>query len=280
MTTRFSSCHEGGRRTAVSLVVPVQKLSLLSIVLVSAVISPSCQAFLQAPVRGVEAAKARSSPLPSTAFVSRGAAKVVPRDLAAAASGGRVQSGGRSHANAARLSMRFIPTDEVLSRNGDHDLRPTIASEASLDRAATTDPLQGSDLVQLSIWPHGPLGCVVDESLATYDDNTDASTAPSIHPPVYVFVSAIKAGGHAERAGLRVGDVLVECTDLFGQLTDATCLGVEKVYVLEVWVRPGSVVPVSALQLGSTTYDVVAMLMTALLRSTIVMDCTSHSVLL
>jgi PDZ domain len=130
--------------------------------------------------------------------------------------------------------MRFIPTDEVQSEGDDGTSSSTTLTPdaASLDpnkSRAEKDPLLGSDLVQLSIWPHAPLGCVVEECLATYDNS--AAAVDDLHPPVFVFVSAVKTGGYAERAGLRVGDVLVECTDLFGQLTDATCLGVEKVYV-------------------------------------------------
>jgi hypothetical protein len=238
--TGISSCQGGGRRAA-STLFPVQKLSLLPILLITAVSYPSCQAFqapLHVPVsagavaRRNNGANARSS-LTSTAF-SRGATSAVQSDHTAV-------SRGRSHANVVGLSMRFIPTDEVRSNDDDNDGSPTTiatTSQLSVDpksRAGTANPLQGSDLVQLSIWPHAPLGCVVEESLATYDDDDDdddkdASSALP-HPPLYVFVSALKAGGHAERAGLRVGDVLVECTDLFGQLTDATRLGVEKVYV-------------------------------------------------
>jgi PDZ domain len=137
--------------------------------------------------------------------------------------------------------MRFIPTDEVQSEGdeGSRSSSSTLTTEAaSLDpntsRGAEKDPLQGSDLVQLSIWPHAPLGCVVEECLAAYEDYS-AAAVDDDHRPVYVFVSAVKSGGYADRAGLRVGDVLVECTDLFGQLTDATRLGVEKVYVFFVW---------------------------------------------
>jgi hypothetical protein len=94
-------------------------------------------------------------------------------------------------------------------------------------------PWSGAEMLRLSIFPHAPLGCVVEESLATYEkkEGAGSSTATSAPPPAYVFVSSVKPGGYADQAGLKVGDVIVECSDLFGTLMDATHLGVERVYV-------------------------------------------------
>ena len=58
---------------------------------------------------------------------------------------------------------------------------------------------------------HVPLGCTVEESLHV-DDN-------------FIFISKLTKKGHAEGAGLEVGDVVVGVTGLFGELActiDAT----------------------------------------------------------
>jgi hypothetical protein len=99
---------------------------------------------------------------------------------------------------------------------------------------SSAPPLAGAELLRLSVFPHAPLGCVVEESLASYEDDAEAADEESPAappPPAYVFVSSVKPGGNADRAGLRAGDVIVECSDLFGALADATRLGVERVCV-------------------------------------------------
>jgi predicted metalloprotease with PDZ domain len=61
---------------------------------------------------------------------------------------------------------------------------------------------------------HRPLGCTVEESL-NEDDG-------------YVFISKLTEGGFADKAGLKVGDVVVGMTGLFGQVTVVMDSGVEK----------------------------------------------------
>jgi hypothetical protein len=61
---------------------------------------------------------------------------------------------------------------------------------------------------------HRPLGCTVEESMDTLEN--------------YVFVSKVIPGGFADRAGIRLGDVIVEVTGLFGDMTPVLESGVDK----------------------------------------------------
>jgi hypothetical protein len=71
-------------------------------------------------------------------------------------------------------------------------------------------------LVKKELAEHKPLGCTVEESLDTESD------------PTVVFVSKIVPGGNADKAGIRVGDVLVGVTGLFGEMTPILKAGIEK----------------------------------------------------
>jgi len=62
---------------------------------------------------------------------------------------------------------------------------------------------------------HVPLGCTVEESLHEDDD--------------YLFISKVTAESHAERAGLKVGDVIVGVTGLFGEMEVTIDADVEKI---------------------------------------------------
>ena len=53
----------------------------------------------------------------------------------------------------------------------------------------------------VSLLPHKPLGCTIEESLADGQ---------------YVFLSHVTPGGSADQAGLQVGDVILACTNFFG----------------------------------------------------------------
>ena len=59
------------------------------------------------------------------------------------------------------------------------------------------------ELLRLELPEFRPLGCTVEESLDTESD------------PKVVFVSKVVEGGNAEKAGLRVGDVVVGVNGLF-----------------------------------------------------------------
>ena len=92
----------------------------------------------------------------------------------------------------------------------------TTANITEEEEQQTTTPSSGSriealfpgDNVQvltIELIEHVPLGCTVEESL-NEDDNC-------------LFVSKLTKEGNAEKAGLKVGDVVVGMTGLFGELT-------------------------------------------------------------
>lgn len=94
-------------------------------------------------------------------------------------------------------------------------VRLRSASELEVDELLDSNPVfAGSKMIDLSIFPHRPLGCTIEESLAGEG---------------YVFVAKVVSGGCAERAGLREGDVIVGLSNVFGEVTDALSEGVEKV---------------------------------------------------
>lgn len=71
--------------------------------------------------------------------------------------------------------------------------------------------LPRAKILTIEMAKHVPLGCTVEESLHV-DDN-------------FIFISKLTKKGHAEGAGLEVGDVVVGVTGLFGELActiDAT----------------------------------------------------------
>ena len=91
-----------------------------------------------------------------------------------------------------------------------------------------------AELVTLEISKHRPLGCTVEESLAKVEegenenddlDNNDNSISNRFPP---VFVSKVTEDGYAEQAGIKVGDVVVAVTGLFGDLEVVAGLGVDK----------------------------------------------------
>lgn len=82
--------------------------------------------------------------------------------------------------------------------------------------------LKGAQYLELEVFPHKPLGCTAEESLADGD---------------YVFVSTVKPGGNAELAGMETGDVIVGVTGLFGEFEEVVG-SIDKVKGL-VAARPG-----------------------------------------
>jgi C-terminal processing protease CtpA/Prc len=73
---------------------------------------------------------------------------------------------------------------------------------------------EGGEILTFEMVDHRPLGCTIEESLDKNDD--------------YVFISRITPDGNADKAGLKVGDVVVGVTGLFGGLTIVMDSGVEK----------------------------------------------------
>ena len=71
-----------------------------------------------------------------------------------------------------------------------------------------------AEIITTVLPQHAPLGCTVEESL---NDNDD-----------YIFISKLRKKGHAEGAGLEVGDVIIGVTGLFGKLECTIDANVEK----------------------------------------------------
>ena len=71
-----------------------------------------------------------------------------------------------------------------------------------------------TETLTIEMTEHVPLGCTVDESLHEEDD--------------FIFISKLTTNGHAEEAGLQVGDVIVGVTGLFGELISTIDVDIEK----------------------------------------------------
>jgi C-terminal processing protease CtpA/Prc len=71
-----------------------------------------------------------------------------------------------------------------------------------------------TETLTIEMAEHVPLGCTVDESLHEDDD--------------FIFISKLTINGHAEEAGLQVGDVIVGVTGLFGELVSTIDTDIEK----------------------------------------------------
>lgn len=114
-----------------------------------------------------------------------------------------------------------FPVSPLLSRS----FRETLLSGTQQSRETSTlqtqselCPLEGAEILKFELQTHRPLGCTVEESLATTIDNKR-----------FVFISKVKEDGNAERAGLRVGDVIIQINGLFGEMEDVSGLGLNKV---------------------------------------------------
>ena len=71
-----------------------------------------------------------------------------------------------------------------------------------------------AEILTITMDDHVPLGCTVEESLHEDDD--------------FIFISKLTKGGNAEEAGLKVGDVIVGVTGLFGDIICTIESDVEK----------------------------------------------------
>jgi hypothetical protein len=85
-----------------------------------------------------------------------------------------------------------------------------------------------ASLITVTFIDHRPLGCTIEESLATTQTLDDGcnSTASDMAP--FVFVSKVQSYGFADIAGLKPGDVLVGVTGLFGEMENVTHAGIDK----------------------------------------------------
>ena len=98
-----------------------------------------------------------------------------------------------------------------LSESLQHD-----SSEFEVVLTRVRDVYPKANIAAIELKEHKPLGCTVEESLDTDND------------PSVVFVSKLVIDGNAEKAGVKVGDVLVGVTGLFGEMTPVWQSGVEK----------------------------------------------------
>jgi len=72
-----------------------------------------------------------------------------------------------------------------------------------------------AEILTLTMDDHIPLGCTIEESLHENDD--------------FIFISKLTQDGNAEGAGLKVGDVIVGVTGLFGDLISTLETDAEKI---------------------------------------------------
>jgi len=93
-----------------------------------------------------------------------------------------------------------------------------IEASAEEELPKLTGSLADSRLQEFELKEHKPLGCSVEESLA---DEPDGSK--------YVFVAEVKNGGNAEKAGIKMGDVIVQLSGTFDEVVDVAGLGIEKI---------------------------------------------------
>jgi len=81
-----------------------------------------------------------------------------------------------------------------------------------------TGCLKDRALHEFELKYHKPMGCSVEESLADEPDGAN-----------YVFVAEVHKDGHAAKAGLRMGDVIVQLSGTFDEVVDVAGLGIDKI---------------------------------------------------
>ena len=120
-----------------------------------------------------------------------------------------------------QLSTFFPLYSEVQSPS--YTLGIGFSDEDDIDNLPNlSGPLEKCILQQFTLNEHKPLGCSVEESLAV---ETDENTK-------YVFVSEVKKGGNAAKAGLKEGDVIVQLSGTFDELVDVAGLGIDRIQSL------------------------------------------------
>jgi len=91
-------------------------------------------------------------------------------------------------------------------------------AEAKNDLPTLSGSLAGSDCLEFILQQHKPLGCSVEESLASEADGSK-----------YVFVAEVKEDGIAQKAGIEVGDVIVQLSGTFDEVLNVAGLGLDKI---------------------------------------------------
>ena len=93
----------------------------------------------------------------------------------------------------------------------------TVSPVASSSSTQVEDLIQeDTEILELSLKDHRPLGCTVEESLGKRYGNV-------------VFCTKVTPGGFAEKAGVQIGDVFLAVSGMFGALEDVTGAGIERV---------------------------------------------------
>eukprot|EP00580_Thalassiosira_gravida_P001272 CAMPEP_0201604166 /NCGR_PEP_ID=MMETSP0492-20130828/4389_1 /ASSEMBLY_ACC=CAM_ASM_000837 /TAXON_ID=420259 /ORGANISM="Thalassiosira gravida, Strain GMp14c1" /LENGTH=313 /DNA_ID=CAMNT_0048068131 /DNA_START=102 /DNA_END=1043 /DNA_ORIENTATION=- len=106
----------------------------------------------------------------------------------------------------------------VDSAEDENDDASTTNANANEKLPQLEGSLKSSFLLEFELVEHKPLGCSVEESLANEEDGSK-----------YVFVAEVNNGGNAAKAGLKKGDVIVQLSGTFSEVTDVTGLGIEKI---------------------------------------------------
>lgn len=86
-------------------------------------------------------------------------------------------------------------------------------NDDDLDTNITEKKETNEEFIDITLTQHKPLGCTIEETLAVEDQNA-------------VFVSRIIKGSNADKAGLKVGDVIQKVSGVFesNKLEDVSCI--------------------------------------------------------
>lgn len=87
--------------------------------------------------------------------------------------------------------------------------------------------LDVSSLIEFHLKQHKPLGCIVEESLASVTVSEEDALEGYEKP---VFISKIKEGSFADLAGLKVGDVIMKISGMFEEdMEDVSGVGLSRI---------------------------------------------------
>lgn len=127
---------------------------------------------------------------------------------------------------AAVTSQQQDPENDVFATAATTTI--VVDNDEDDDSWKTGFDLKNTEYLSLTLKQHKPLGCTVEESLSTSTSTTTTKqNNKSLH---YVFVTKVVEGGHAAKAGILPGDVIIGVTDMFGQETENVAgMGIDKV---------------------------------------------------
>lgn len=111
------------------------------------------------------------------------------------------------------FSRHYVVASATKLKYSDDENLMTNSTLESSSRVESLFP--GAQVLTIEMAEHVPLGCTVEESLHKDDD--------------VIFISKLTQEGHAEKARLQVGDVIVGVTGLFGQMTSTIDTDIEKI---------------------------------------------------